>query len=167
MTNDTLDLTNFQFTQKIQSLKRPLGLVTGVFDLLHPGHLFFLEKSKAFMRDKSGSLVLGLEPDARVRQLKGLQRPVQKQVTREQQLEQTHLIDFVFILPENFSSPDIRKLILSRIESDYLLVSSSSPNLINKQRMMQQIGGELVQVCAHQPGYSTTEMLKLDGGRRQ
>ena len=58
-------------------------LVTGVFDLLHQEHINFLTKAKAV----GDILVVGLETDTRVKQLKGFNRPINSTKDRLQNLE--------------------------------------------------------------------------------
>ena len=50
---------------------KKIVLATGCFDILHPAHLEFL----ALAKEQGDVLIVGLETDARVRQLKGKDRP--------------------------------------------------------------------------------------------
>lgn len=130
-------------------------LATGVFDLLHPGHISFLIQAKL-----SGDvLVVGLESDQRVKQLKGKSRPINPQSTRLHQIFETGLVDSAFILPRHFSQPSQHLKLLRQIQPHILAVSSHSPHLNEKKILMQQIGGQLKIVLNHNPLYSTTKLL--------
>jgi D-beta-D-heptose 7-phosphate kinase/D-beta-D-heptose 1-phosphate adenosyltransferase len=76
-------------------------LVTGVFDLLHEEHILFLKKAKAL----GDYLVVGIESDVRVKQMKGEGRPVNSQSIRVENLKSLNIIDEVFVLPQEFSKP--------------------------------------------------------------
>lgn len=70
-------------------------LVGGCFDVLHPGHVIFLEKAKR----AGDSLVVLLESDKKVRQLKGPGRPVHNQKMRSKMLSALRAVDRVISLP--------------------------------------------------------------------
>ena len=74
-------------------------LVTGCFDVLHTEHKKFLRVSKVL----GGRLLVGVETDARVRQLKGLGRPVNPLAVRLKNLRLLKIADEVFALPKKFS----------------------------------------------------------------
>ncbi|MFH2022549.1 MAG: adenylyltransferase/cytidyltransferase family protein, partial [Patescibacteria group bacterium] len=76
-------------------------LVTGVFDLLHPEHIEFLKKSKAL----GGELIVGVETDERVGQMKGVGRPIQPAGQRVKQIMELGLADQVVVLPIEFDQP--------------------------------------------------------------
>lgn len=134
-------------------------LVTGVFDLLHQEHENFLRKAKAL----GGKLVVGVESDSRVRKIKGLGRPINAQALRCQNIRNLAIADEVFVLPEEFNSPDDHRVLLSKIKPTILAVSSHSPHLSAKERLMQEIGGKVVVVHEHNPEISTTKLIAEHG----
>lgn len=81
--------------KKTKKAGKSICLVGGCFDILHPGHVIFLEKAK-----KEGDiLVVLLESDQKVRQLKGLMRPVHTQTERALILSSLRFVDLVVMLP--------------------------------------------------------------------
>jgi len=65
--------TRATLTARVAALTRPLVFTNGVFDLLHAGHVTYLDRA----RDLGASLVVGVNTDASVRRLgKGDERPV-------------------------------------------------------------------------------------------
>lgn len=130
-------------------------LVTGVFDVLHAEHLAFLQKA----RQLGEKLVIGIESDVRVRQLKGEGRPVNPQDQRRAALEQLAVADEVFILPEQFSKPEDHLKVLQQYQPTILAVSSHTAHLDKKQALMAQVGGRVVVVHEHNPVVSTTQHL--------
>lgn len=130
-------------------------LVTGVFDILHQEHLSFLRKAKQL-----GYLVVAIESDVRVKKLKGEGRPINNQDTRLENLRKLKIADEVFILPEQFSSPDDHRRLLQKIRPAVLAVSSHSPHLDKKASLMKEIGGTVEIVHQHNPEISTTLFLE-------
>jgi D-beta-D-heptose 7-phosphate kinase / D-beta-D-heptose 1-phosphate adenosyltransferase len=139
--------------QEPQSTHRVL--VTGVFDVLHQEHLNFLRKAK----ELGGELIVAIESDVRVRQIKGEGRPVNTQDIRQQNLENLHIANRVFILPENFNNPAAYEALIAEWKPTYLAVSSHSPHLDKKREILAKFGGEVKVVHEHNPTISTTILL--------
>ena len=147
-----------QITKKIVSQKK-LGkrivLVTGVFDLLHQEHLNFLTKAK-----KIGDfLVVALESDVRVRQMKGPLRPQNNQEVRVNNIKSLKIADLVFLLPEEFDHPQDREDFIARLQPDILAVSAHTNFLDQKRQIMEKFGGKLIVVHQHNPQVSSTIIL--------
>lgn len=130
-------------------------LVTGVFDILHSEHIAFLKKAKAL----GSYLIIGIESDFRVREMKGPERPVNSQMVRKQNLENLAIADEIFILPEQFSNPEDHKKLIRQIKPDFLAVSSHTKYLDRKQAILDEFGGKVVVVHEHNPEISTTKLL--------
>lgn len=130
-------------------------LVTGVFDILHQEHRVFLAKAKAL----GGRLVVGIESDVRVRQIKGEGRPINSQARRRQQLLDLGLADEVFILPEQFSRSADHERLIATWQPKYLAVSSHTAHLDKKRALVEKYGGEVVVVHQHNPDISTTKLV--------
>lgn len=131
-------------------------LATGVFDVLHQEHIFFLQKAKKL----GGFLVVGLESDIRVQKMKGQNRPVFSQKERKTQLEALGIADAVFILPEIFDLPEHHSQLIRDISPDFFAVSEQTPHLEEKKKVLQAHGSRLVVVHEHNPSISTTQILK-------
>lgn len=153
------DKNLLHFLESHQEQNRPIGLVTGVFDLLHSGHLIFLQKAKQKMRQLGGYLLVGLESDFRVKRLKGNDRPINNQQVRKKELADLGLVDLVFLLPDEFGQEQVRADLLKLIKPTLLLVSSSTPNINKKVQMIEKVGGKLKIICDHYPQYSTTNII--------
>jgi len=136
-------------------LDKKIVLATGCFDILHQAHKEFLKKAK-----KQGDvLIVGLETDHRIHELKGAGRPANQLKNRIENLAQTGIADLVFSLPENFSTQKDYLNFLKKVQPDILAVSSSTPNLGTKRKLMKRIGGKLKVVLKHNPQISTTKIL--------
>jgi cytidyltransferase-like protein len=131
-------------------------LVTGVFDMLHSAHRQFLVQAKM----TGDVLVVALESDKRVTELKGVGRPINNQEKRREQMKNLGIADGVVILPEDFSTEERRLEVLRLLHPDTLAVSAHSPFIENKKKLMEEIGGTVKVVMAQDPTISTTALLK-------
>jgi cytidyltransferase-like protein len=134
-------------------------LVTGVFDLLHEEHLIFLRKAK-----KLGDyLIVGIESDKRVKEIKGLNRPINDQKKRVEKLENEQIADQVLILPEKFSKGEDHLQFIKKINPDILAVSSHTAHLDKKEEIMSSVSGHLEVIHDHNPEISSTILLNKSG----
>lgn len=145
-----------EMTEAAKSDGKKIVLATGVFDLLHQEHQTFLRNAKV----AGDFLVVGLESDKRVREMKGPSRPINTAEKRKTAIEALQVVDSVFILPDDFNRPEMRKQLLLDLMPDILAVSSHSDHLEMKQKMMAEVGGEVQIVHNHNPAISTTILLE-------
>ena len=136
--------------------KNQVILVTGVFDLLHSEHIAFLQEARGL----GGKLIVGIESDERVKKLKGEGRPVQTANDRKKCIEALGFVDMVIVLPNQFETDDDHLQLLKSIKPAILAVSSHTPHLNVKQRLMKIVGGKVVIVRQHNPSVSTTKTLQ-------
>ena len=118
----------------------------GCFDILHLGHLRLLEYAKS----RGDFLIVGIDSDERVRQLKGKQRPINNEFFRKEMLESIRWVDNVVV----FSSDNqLENLIQYNV--DLIVVGS---DYINKR----VIGSEHAEVHFFDriDGFSTTEIIE-------
>lgn len=148
-----------RFLAQRESDGSTLTLVTGVFDLLHEEHRLFLEKAKAL----GDLLLVGLESDVRVRQMKGEGRPIHDVDSRRRHLTTWGLADFIFILPEQFSQPADHRRLIAQIRPDFMAVSSHTRFLAEKQQILSEFGAKLVVVHEHNPLLSSSILLEERG----
>ena len=93
----------------IESLKKKgkrIVFTNGCFDILHYGHVMYLEKAK----DKGDCLIVGINSDSSVRSLKGRNRPVVNEFDRAKVLAGLASVDFVVIFKERTPLKTIRVL---------------------------------------------------------
>lgn len=135
--------------------RHKIVLVTGCFDILHSEHRKFLKAAK-----KQGDvLIVGLESDKRVRQLKGKDRPLNCWKIRAKNLAKSNEVDFIFLLPEKFSASWEHLKLLQLIKPSILAVSENTPHIKEKRMLMKKINGRLKVVLSHNPKTSTTKLL--------
>ena len=91
-------------------------VVNGPFDVIHPGHLALLNYAKSL----GDFLVVAIDADERVKQLKGLQRPINNQTERKLLLENLRAVDEVVIFNSSDELIDIVKQCAIMVKgSDY------------------------------------------------
>jgi D-beta-D-heptose 7-phosphate kinase/D-beta-D-heptose 1-phosphate adenosyltransferase len=78
----------------------------GCFDLLHYGHIDYLEKAKSL----GNRLIIGLNADASVQRLKGKHRPIQSEISRSRVLSALQCVDAVIIFEEDTPTELIRHI---------------------------------------------------------
>ena len=91
-------------------------VVNGTFDIIHPGHLALLNYAKSL----GAFLVVAIDADERVKQLKGPQRPINNQFERKLLLENLRAVDEVVIFNSSDELVDIVKQCAIMVKgSDY------------------------------------------------
>jgi rfaE bifunctional protein nucleotidyltransferase chain/domain len=130
---------------------RRIVFTNGCFDLLHPGHITSLEQARAL----GDALIVGLNSDASVRQLKGAGRPVLPEQERAEILVALECVDAVVI----FDALTPREVI-ARLLPDVLVKGGDWPadHIVGREEV-EAAGGRVVAIPVV-PGYSTTTILR-------
>lgn len=144
------------FLVERQRLNKSLTLVTGVFDLLHEEHFIFLKKAK----NLADLLLIGLESDVRVKQMKGSDRPINNQAARLENLRKLDIADFVFILPEQFSKPLDHRALILKIKPNFMAISSNTLFQAEKTKILAEFSAKLVVVHDFNPDFSSSKIIK-------
>lgn len=90
----------------IRHLNRNIVFTNGCFDLLHVGHVRYLQQARAL----GDMLVVGINADASVKRLKGPTRPVQSEQDRAEILAALGCVDFTVIFEEDTPANLIEKI---------------------------------------------------------
>ena len=125
----------------------------GCFDLLHVGHVRFLQDAKK----RGDLLIVGVNGDRSVRELKGEGRPVNGEADRAEVVAGLGCVDAVVIFPEKRATEFLRAV---RPEV-YVKGGDYQADQLDKDEVtvVKEGGGE-VQVLALTPGRSTTAVLQ-------
>ncbi len=123
----------------------------GCFDILHLGHVDYLEKA----RELGDKLVLGLNTDDSVSRFKGPERPIQNQNSRAHVLASLQFIDLVVFFNEDTPLNLISELVPNVLVkgSDYLAENIVGADVVKR-------AGGVVKTIDFVPGYSTTRILE-------
>ena len=133
-----------------KKLKIKVVFSNGCFDILHAGHVEYLEKA----RQKGDKLIVGLNSDRSVSELKGPSRPVVDEISRSRILASLEFVDLVVIFDE--LTPI--KLIES-IRPDILVKGKDYEisNIVGADFVLQN-GGK-VETIELTKGFSTTNVI--------
>lgn len=155
--NKILDLKQAQkICSQLHNKNQTITLAGGVFDILHYGHLKFLKAAK-----KQGDLlIVALECDQNVKRQKGKQRPINPENIRAEILAALEVVDYVLILPQMRTDQDYFKLV-QKLKPDVVAVTESDPQIENKRKQAESVGGKLVVVTPKLPVSSTTQLAKI------
>jgi cytidyltransferase-like protein len=134
-------------------------VVTGAFDLLHIGHLRFLEAARRL----GGQLIVGVESDERVRRWKGPNRPIQTEDDRLALLRALRVVDDVFLITGERVDPPYYADLLRPLDARYIAVTADDPFLEQKREAMRAVGVELRVVTPRIENYSTSHLVQLLG----
>lgn len=137
--------------------KKTTVLVGGCFDILHPGHIIFLEKAK-----KLGDfLIVLLESDEKVRRLKGANRPVHNQETRAKVLLALRVVDDVIMLPFLKNDYEYDELIV-KIAPDIIAATAGCTTIHHLKRSAKLVSARLEFVTKKIGDYSSSKILRTE-----
>jgi len=129
---------------------RTLVFTNGCFDILHAGHVSYLD----FARRQGDALVVGLNADASVRRVKGPTRPVNPQQDRALVLAALEAVDYVVVFDE-----DEPIQLIGAILPDVLVKGADWAHYVSGRELVEAAGGRVV-LAELVPGRSTTGMIR-------
>lgn len=147
-------LTLYDLQKKVSELKqqgKKIAFTNGCFDLVHLGHIDYLEKARA----KGDVLVVGLNSDASVRRIKGNSRPIVDENSRSRLLAALAFVDFVVLFDE-----DTPENLISAIIPDVLIKGNdyAISNIVGAETVLSN-GGKVETVELVQ-GYSSSNIIE-------
>jgi len=129
-------------------------LVGGCFDLIHYGHLKFLESAK----EQGDFLVVALESDEFIKKHKR-KLPVHQQQERAEILSFLNMVDMIILLPIFQTNNDYFELV-KRISPSIIAVTKGDKQLENKKNQAKKIGAEVKEVVTNLKNFSTRNIAK-------
>ncbi len=147
--NDTKEV--LKLIAKHRERKERLVFTNGCFDLIHVGHVRYLEQAKQL----GNILVVGLNGDDSVKRIKGAGRPVTPVEERREILLSLRAVDYVCVFDE-----DTPLELIKAVSPDVLVKGGDWPvEKIVGADFVQARGGE-VRSLPYLPGHSTSEILE-------
>ena len=136
---------------RLSAAGKRLVFTNGVFDLLHVGHVRYLAQARAL----GDALVVAVNSDRTVRELKGPERPLFAQNERAEILAGLRDVDYVVVFDDISPRATIRELLPDVLVKggDYQL------NEIHGREEVEAAGGEVISL-PFVPGASTTSVLQ-------
>jgi rfaE bifunctional protein nucleotidyltransferase chain/domain len=132
-----------------KSAGKTVVFTNGCYDILHPGHVRLLEKSRSL----GDVLILALNTDASVARLKGPTRPLLSQEERAAMALALEAVDAV-----TFFDEDTPRELIAEVLPDILIKGADWAHFIAGREEVEAAGGE-VKALALEPGFSTTNIV--------
>jgi D-glycero-beta-D-manno-heptose 1-phosphate adenylyltransferase len=133
---------------------KTVALANGVFDVLHVGHIRYLEGSKAL----ADRLVVAVNSDSSTRLVKGAGRPIVPEGERAELLAALTCTDAVLV----FSAPDVRAVLRALKPHVHVKGTDYTPDTIPERDELGAWGGRTA-VAGDPKDHSTTELAKKLG----
>jgi D-glycero-beta-D-manno-heptose 1-phosphate adenylyltransferase len=128
----------------------PVTLANGCFDLLHVGHVRYLQGAKAL----GGKLIVAINSDQSARRLKGPQRPAMPERERAEIIAALQCVDVVVI----FDEPDVRALIREIKPNVQVKGTDYTRESVPERDEVMAHGGR-VEIVGDPKDHSSTELL--------
>ncbi len=139
-----------RLARRLKSQRKKIVFTNGTFDLLHAGHVMYLEKAKAL----GDILMVGINTDKSVKSYKSPHRPIVPQSDRIRVLTALECVDYAIL----FEDPTPIKLILA-IQPDVLVKGADwKKETIVGAKEVESWGGKVVRVRLL-AGHSTTSLI--------
>ncbi len=142
-----------QRARESRAAGKKLVATNGCFDLLHVGHVRYLQAARGL----GDMLAVGLNGDHSVRELKGNGRPINNEGDRAEVLAALECVDFVTIFPEMRAT----QFILAAQPAIYAKGGDYTSETLNAEERaaLQKLGAE-IRIIPFEKGYSTSLLLE-------
>ena len=127
-----------------------IALANGCFDVLHVGHIRYLSGAKAL----ADVLVVGINSDRQVRQLKGPGRPVMNAVERAELVASVESVDIVTV----FDEPTVASLLLALKPDIHAKGTDYTQDSVPERDVVRSYGGRIA-IVGDPKDHSTSEMI--------
>ena len=139
------------FVAQLRTAGKTIVFTNGVFDLLHVGHLRYLQHARTL----GDALIVGVNSDRSVRANKGEDRPITPEGERAEVLASLACVDGAVVFDE-----DTPQALIAAIQPDVLVKGADwAENAIVGRDVVEARGGKVVRV-ALEGGYSTTALVE-------
>jgi rfaE bifunctional protein nucleotidyltransferase chain/domain len=130
---------------------KTIVFTNGVFDLLHPGHVRYLQNA----RREGDALIVGVNSDRSVKTIKGSTRPINPETERAEVVAALSAVDAVVVFDE-----DDPQRVIDRLQPDVLAKGADwAADRIVGRETVEARGGRVVRIPLTE-GYSTSAIIK-------
>ena len=138
------------FVRDAQARQQRVGLASGVFDLLHVGHVRYLQMAKRC----ADVLVVSINSDASTRAIKGPSRPVIPEAERAEMVAALECVDAVLI----FGETDVRTTLLTLKPDLFIKGTDYTPETVPERDVVREYGGQ-VAIAGDPKDHSSTDVI--------
>ena len=139
-----------QFCEILRTGGQKIVFTNGCFDILHAGHVTYLEAARA----QGDVLVLGLNTDESVRRLKGPERPINSELDRAKVVGALKAVDYVVLFGEQTA-----EAVIAEVKPDvYVKGGDYTWDTLPEAKIVQSYGGRVAFIDMVE-GRSTTNII--------
>jgi rfaE bifunctional protein nucleotidyltransferase chain/domain len=139
--------------RKLRAAGRKLVATNGCFDLLHVGHVRYLQAARAF----GDVLAVGLNGDRSVRELKGTGRPLRSENDRAEILAALQCVDLVTVFPQIRAT----QFLAAVSPAVYVKGGDYTADTLNEdERSVLNNAGAEIRLIPFEAGYSTSRLIE-------
>ena len=139
-----------EFVRELRARGNPIVFTNGVFDLLHPGHVRYLQQARAL----GDALIVGVNSDRSVRVIKGPTRPITSEDERAELIAALACVDAAVVFDE-----DTPRQLIAALQPDVLVKGADwAEDAIVGRDIVEARGGRVVRVPI-ESGYATTSII--------
>jgi len=135
---------------EVKASGRKILLANGCFDIFHAGHIRYLAGAKSL----GGFLIVGINSDKQVKDLKGENRPFTSESERAEIISALRFVDAVTI----FDEPTVKELILAIRPDIHAKGTDYTIDTVPEREIVQSIGGR-VAIVGDPKDHSSTDMI--------
>jgi D-glycero-beta-D-manno-heptose 1-phosphate adenylyltransferase len=135
----------------LKGLGYPIVLTSGSFDLIHLGHVKYLQKAK----ELGGVLVVGVDSDAKIRRRKGEDRPMVPENERLELLAHQRPVDMIYLKGDD----EPRWGLIQAVQPDVLVLTEDHSYSEADQRELLEFVGR-IEVLPRQASVTTSERIR-------
>jgi D-beta-D-heptose 7-phosphate kinase/D-beta-D-heptose 1-phosphate adenosyltransferase len=137
--------------ERLRAAGKTIVFTNGVFDLLHVGHLRYLQQARAL----GDALIVGINSDRSVRAVKGADRPITPAAERAEILAALASVDAVVVFDE-----DTPHTVIAALQPDILVKGADwAADAIVGRDLVEARGGRVVRIPI-EPGHSTSAIVE-------
>ncbi|NTU69788.1 adenylyltransferase/cytidyltransferase family protein [bacterium] len=140
---------------------KKITFAIGTFDLLHNGHLYFLNKAKKVC--KKNKLLVGVISDRIASKIKGDNRPIISEKQRAEMINNLKSVSYVFIAPE-LTTGEVVKDVIAIVNPEYSVITKSSWQ--NRKKPYSPKNTKIVIIEEELTNTSTTNIINNIKGDR-
>ena len=138
------------FVDRLRAGGKTVVFTNGVFDLLHPGHLRYLQQARAL----GDALIVGVNSDRSVRAIKGPSRPINAEAERAEVLSALACVDAVVVFDEETPHD-----LIAAVQPDVLVKGADwAADAIIGRDVVEARGGKVIRI-AIESGYGTSAII--------
>jgi D-glycero-beta-D-manno-heptose 1-phosphate adenylyltransferase len=137
--------------EKLKQVGETIVFANGCFDLLHVGHIRYLEGARRL----GDVLIVGLNSDDSVRQLKGLGRPLMPEEERAEILAAISFVDYIVI----FDEPTVERLLLQIQPDIHCKGTDYTVDSVPEREVVLSYGGRIA-IVGDPKDHSTRDLIR-------